>query len=89
MPHGLPCDEVGLSRVGQRIERCRGGGKPVREVLSDRVATLIRSLPERREYGREDLHVPGVQLAAEPTEGLVVALCEQVQHPDTMRLVGS
>jgi hypothetical protein len=41
-------------------------------VLSDRVAALIRSLPERREYSHEDLLVPGVQLAAEPAEGLVV-----------------
>lgn len=44
----------------------------MREALSDRVAALIRSLPERREYTHEDLLVPGVQLAAEPTEGLVV-----------------
>lgn len=41
-------------------------------MLSDRVVALIRSLPERREYTREDLLVPEVQLAAAPTESLVV-----------------
>ncbi len=44
----------------------------MRDVLSDRLVALIRTLPERREYTREDLLVPEVQLAAEPTEGLVV-----------------
>ncbi len=44
----------------------------MREVLSDRVAALIHSLPERREYSHDDLLVPEVQLAAEPTEGLIV-----------------
>src|SRR5690554_2801529 len=41
-------------------------------VLSERVAAFIRSLPERSEYTREDLLVPAVQLAAEPSEGVVV-----------------
>jgi hypothetical protein len=44
----------------------------MRAVLSDRVAALIRSLPERQEYSHEDLLVPALQLATEPTEGLVV-----------------
>ena len=44
----------------------------MKDGLSDRVVALISSLPESREYAREDLLVPEVELAAEPTEGLVV-----------------
>lgn len=36
------------------------------------MAAFILSLPERCEYTREDLLVPAVKLAEEPTEGLVV-----------------
>lgn len=41
-------------------------------MLSDRMTAFIRSLPERREYTREELLVPATKLAEEPTQRLVV-----------------
>jgi len=44
----------------------------MKKVLSDPLAAFIRSLPERREYTREDLLVPAIKLAEDPHEGLAV-----------------
>ncbi|ASC69405.1 hypothetical protein XM38_033600 [Halomicronema hongdechloris C2206] len=44
----------------------------MREVLSEHLATFIRSLPEKREYARDDLLVPALKVAEDADKGLAV-----------------